>query len=165
MKKIMNWVIILLMLQFLVVMNGCLNSENSNRVTMNAWEFWNNHTFSEDNETLIYRSMLESLDTGDILIIKDIINNISYRSIENYSLIECKSLLGQPSPFPIEGDITNEFMIGDRIMLTLTIINVNTTRQMYGQTWIWEMETIQERWDSLNNSIVPIPRHYIHRIT
>jgi hypothetical protein len=165
MKRIINWALILLMLQFFAIMTGCLDSKNNDIVTMNAREFWNDHTFSEDNETLIYQTILKSLDTGDTLIIKDIINNMTYRAIENYTLIECKSLLGQPAPFPIKGDITDEYWIGDKIMLTLTIITVTTTRQMYGETWIWEMETIRERWDSNNNSIAPIPRQYINRVT
>lgn len=163
MNKIVSGIVFLLALHILVIISGCL--ENGNRsVTMNAWEFWNDHSYSEDNKTRIYKTFLVSLDEGDTVIIKDIIHNMSYRASENYTLIECNSLLNQPSPFPIKGDITDEFKVGDKIMLTLTIIDVAIPREMYNETWIWEMETISEGWDSLNNTIQPIPQSYIQKM-
>ena len=131
---------------------------------MNAGEFWNDHSYSENNKTRVYKTYLVSLDAGDTVIIKDIIHNMSYRASENFTLIECNSLLNQPSPFPIKGDITNEFKVGDKIMITLTIIDVTTTKEMYDETWTWEMETINERWDNINNTIIPIPQKYIQKM-
>jgi hypothetical protein len=104
------------------------------------------------------------LDPGDTVIIKDIIHNMSYRASDNYTLIECNSLLNQPSPFPIKGDITDEFRVGDKIMLTLTIIEVITTREMYNEQWTWKIETIAESWDYLNNTIKPISQSYIQKM-
>jgi len=163
MKKIIIGIVFLLVLQILVLTSGCLEGDNKS-VTMDVWEFWNDHSYSENNKTRVYKTFFVSLDAGDTVIIKDIIHNMSYRASENYTLIECNSLLNQPSPFPIKGDITDEFKTGDKIMLTLTVIDVTTTREMYNETWIWEMETIHERWDSLNNTIKPIPPNYVKRM-
>ena len=163
MKKIISGIVLLLILQILVITSGCLEGNNKS-VTMNAWEFWNDHSYSEDNKTRVYKTFLVSMDAGDTVIIKDIVHNMSYRANENYTLIECNSFLNQPSPFPIKGDITDKFNVGDKIMLTLTIIDVTTTREMYNETWIWEMETIAERWDTVNNTITPIPQNYIEKM-
>jgi len=163
MKKITSGIVLLLTLQILLITSGCLE-DNNKSVTMNTLEFWNDHSYSENNKTRIYKTFLVSVDAGDTVIIKDIIHNMSYRASEDYTLIECNSLLNQPSPFPIKGDITDKFKVGDKIMLTLTIIDVTTTREMYNETWTWEMETIAERWDSLNNTIVPIPQKYIQKM-
>jgi hypothetical protein len=163
MKKIISGIIFLLVLQMLVITSGCLEGQNKS-VTMNAWEFWNDHSYSENNKTRIYKTFLVSVDAGDTVIIKDIIHNMSYRASEDYTLIECNSLLNQPSPFPIQGDITNEFTVGDKIMLTLTIIDVTIAKEMYNETWAWEMETIAEGWDNLNNTIKSIPQKYIQKM-
>ena len=163
MKKIIGGIVFLLVLWILVITTGCLEGGNKS-MTMNAGEFWNDHSYSENNKTRVYKTYLVSLDAGDTVIIKDIIHNMSYRASENFTLIECNSLLNQPSPFPIKGDITNEFKVGDKIMITLTIIDVTTTKEMYDETWTWEMETINERWDNLNNTIIPIPQKYIQKM-
>lgn len=163
MKKIISGFIFLLALQSILITSGCLEGGNRS-VTMTAREFWNDHSFSEDNKTKVYKTFLVSLDAGDTVIIKDIIHNMSYRVSDNYTLIECNSLLNQPSPFPIKGDITDEFKVGDKIMLTLTIIEATTTREMYNEEWTWKMETINESWDNLNKTIKPIPQNYIQKM-
>lgn len=163
MKKIISGIIFLVALQGIMITSGCLEGDNKS-VTMTVGEFWNDHSFSEDNKTKIYKTFLVSLDAGDTVIIKDIIHNMSYKASGNYTLIECNSLLNQPSPFPIQGDITDEFKVGDKIMLTLTIIDVSITREMYNETWAWEMETIDESWDSLNKTIKPIPQTCIQKM-
>ena len=164
MKKIISGFIVLLALESTLIISGCLESDNKS-ITMTAREFWNDNSFSEDNKTRIYKTFLVSLDAGDTVIIKDIIHNMSYRTSDNYTLIECNSLLNQPSPFPIKGDITDEFKVGDKIMLTLTIIEVTTTREMYDEIWTWKIETIKESWDNVNKTIKPIPQTYIQKMS
>ncbi len=132
---------------------------------MNTWEFYNDYGYQQDNETKTYWVWLSTLNDGDTLIIRDIINNISYLKSDNFTLIECKSLLGTPSPFVIQGDITSDFRIGDKFELTVHIINITTTREINGEIWQWHMETIEEGWDTANNTLGTIPQTYIHRVT
>jgi hypothetical protein len=63
----------------------------------------------------------------------------------------------------IEGDITTVFKKGDRIELTLHVINIMYTRSnpYTGEIWTFEHEAFKEGWDSENATFIPIPQQYI----
>ncbi len=144
--------------------SGCLDEDQQKTVEMNTFQFYNDYGTYEDTANKTYWAWLSSLNHGDALIIRDILNNISYIGSDNFTFLECKSLIGTPAPFAIRGDITSEFQIGDRFELTVHIINVTTTREINGEIWQWHMETIEESWDATNNTLGTIPQAYIHRI-
>jgi hypothetical protein len=119
----------------------------------------NDYAQNIDNDTKKITSWIQSLDHGDTLLIRDNINNLTYIEAFNYTAIEFESLLGEG--FPIEGNITDTFEVGDHVDIKLSIINVTYTQQVGGEIWTLQQETFDEGWDRINNTFVPIPKKYL----
>lgn len=146
--------------QFIVILNcGCLESNESVTMIMTMEELIDSYNLSIDNDTKTYSYLLENLNDGDTLYIRDTLNTITYNEYNNYTLIYFESITSPP--FTIDGDITGDFRVGDSIELRLHILYVNFTQQMNGETWIVKLETFQEGWNAENMTSTPIPQKYI----
>lgn len=141
---------------------GCLEEGNENGNVLTLGELYQDYNQETDMEKNTLREYFSSYDDGDTIIIRDTINDITYREESNDTGIEFISLLGER--FSIKGNITNEFMKGDDVELVLHIISVSYTKQdtTTGEIWTFSRETLQEGWDSKNNTFMPIPQGYIH---
>lgn len=138
---------------------GCIGNDKENVVTMTIEELINDYKQSSNNTTKTYSYQLESLDDGDVLIIKDTLNNVLYQEPYQYTLIDFGS--AESPPFAIEGNITDKFRNGDDVELKVHIIHVIFVQQLDNETWTIELETFQEGWDSETNTSVPIPQSYL----
>jgi hypothetical protein len=129
---------------------------------MTFGELVNDYDRDIDEETNTLHEYFVTLEDGDAIIVRDAINDIVYREESDDTGIEFVSFIGER--FSINGDVTNEFVKGDYIEITLHIISVNYTQQNAntGEIWTFNRETLQEGWDSKNNAFVPIPQRYIH---
>ena len=155
----LNIILALGWLLIVVLSTGCLEGGESKAETMTLGELMNDYDGNMDNDTKKFTNMLKSLDEGDTLIIRDKINNMTYMDYHDYTPIEFASLLGVP--FPIEGDITDRFEIGDNVELKLHIVRVIYTEQVDGEIWTIEQETFREGWDWENDTFIPIPQEYV----
>ncbi len=145
---------------FIVIFNcGCLESGEGKVITMTMEEIINDYEYNVDNDTKKFTGWYKSLNESDTLIISDTINNITYIESYDYTTVEFESALGEG--FPIEGDITDRFGIGDSVELELHIIEVIFTQQMNNETWTIELETFEEGRDSENNTFIPLPQNVI----
>jgi len=135
--------------------------DNSDAITMTFNEFLNDYRSSIDNESRTITYYFQSLNQGDTLIIKDTINTISYNETQGYTSIEFISYPGDT--FPIEGDITDEFTKDETVEITVHIISVSFTDQhpTTGETWTFNMETLEEEWDAENKTYMLLPAEYI----
>lgn len=138
---------------------GCL--ENGKEKIITFGELHHDYNQETDMEKNTLTEYFSSFDDGNTLIIRDTINDIIYREESNDTGIEFISLLGER--FSIKGDITKEFMKGDDVELQLHIISVSYTKQdsSTGEIWTFNRETLQEGWDSKNNTFIPVPQRYI----
>lgn len=130
-------------------------------VIMTFFQFTRDYTQDMDNITRTVTYGFQSLIPGDTLIIRDVINNTLYDPSNEYTNIEFTSAIG--TSFPVQGDITDEFVPGDIVELELHIISVNFTDQhpYTGEVWFIEMETYREGWDSENNMPILIPNIHL----
>ena len=102
---------------------------------------------------MTWKSDYKSLNEGDTLILTDIIYNITYsRFLYNatsiYFDVEDYVRLGVNASeivFQYEGNITNEFAIGDNVRITLTVKHFLYTNETSGATL--NMEVFEEGWD------------------
>jgi hypothetical protein len=141
---------------------GCLENGDGKENVLTLGELHHDYNQETDLEKYILREYFSSYDDGDTIIIRDTINDIRYREETNDTGIEFISLLGEK--FSIKGDITDEFRKGDDVEIKLHIISVRYTKQdtNTGEIWTFNRETLQEGWDSKNNTFIPIPQGYIH---
>jgi len=141
---------------------GCLENGNEKENVLTLGELQRDYNQETDMEKLILREYFSSYDDGDTIVIRDTINDIIYREETNDTGIEFISLLGEK--FSIKGDITDEFMRGDDIEIKLHIISVQYTKQdtTTGEIWTFNRETLQEGWDSINNTFIPISQDNIN---
>ena len=152
-----------LVCMLLVVSCGCLNGDKSNIVKMSMDELVEDDFQYVDNATKKLISGFNSLDDGDILVVQDTIQNITFE--ESYNLTVVEFGLGAQA-FSIEGDITDKFKRGDSVELKLHIINVVFLQQnqYYSEIWTFDIEVFEEGWNSSFNTAKPIPPKYItHR--
>lgn len=133
------------------------NSEKG--VTMTMEELISDYIQNTDDTTKTYSYQLESLDDGDMLIIKDTLKSVFYMETNHYTLIDFESAASPP--IMIEGDITDNFGNGDTIELTLHILYVTFTQEIDGDTWTIELETFQEGWENDTKVSVPIPQEFL----
>jgi hypothetical protein len=124
-----------------------------------------NQSIDEVNYTLTV--WLNSLDEGDTLIIKDTIANLAYDELNHTTKVTFTSQLVQqvPTPLQFEGDITEEFSLGDTVTVTTHIINVTMTYfdPQSGQNVTYHFETFKESWDVDSRTGHPFPQSIIEQ--
>jgi len=139
---------------------GCTekNNEDSTEpktVYMNAQDFINDFSFSTSTAggKLTWKIDYKSLIEGDILILTDKIYNIThsgflfgitsiYFDVEDYVRL---GINASEIGFQFEGNITNEFEIGDNVRITLTVKHFLYTNETSGASF--DMEVFEEGWD------------------
>ena len=144
---------------------GCINNDTTPQIIMTFEEFVNDYNESVNNDSKIILYWFDSLDEGDSLLIKDMVNDVTYNQSLNYSRVEFASLLG--NSFPVQGDISTIYHKEDTIEIKLHIINATFTdiNPYTGEIWTFEIETFQEGWDHSTNDYVPVPATSIRRVS
>ena len=102
-----------------------------------------------------------SLKEGDIIILRDQISNLTYQVDEDATYIEFNSSTGLGNSFPIQGNITESFRIGDIVEIRLHVIKVIFSTLDNDRMVTIERETFKEYWDASNNTYIPVPPQYI----
>ena len=128
-----------------IILAGCTKEEK---------KIWTAKEVKEDWVTGENGSYFKSLDPGDVLIVEDIIENITprYNPFQNYSVTYISFKSGG-YPFTFEGNLSGDFKVGDRVIITLHIIGVEKNG--------YEMEGFAESWDAENEKPKPIDRDAI----
>lgn len=148
------------------VITGCVGKDkegnNDDVIVMTFGQYLVDSSRHVDNETKQVTEWFRSLDRGDILLIRDTIYNITYLEAFGYTMIDFASSFLDDDVF-IEGDITNDYALGDNILLQLTIISDTFTWEntKTGELWTYNIECVQETWDTEQKIYVPIPSYCI----
>ena len=140
---------------------GLVENNGGKVVTMTMKEMINDYDYSWDNDTKKITSLLKSLDEGDILIIRDTLNDLVYNESGDYTVIDFETMIGYT--FFIEGNITDIFEKGDDVELTFTIIKVAYTQEIYYDIWFIEEEIFEEIWDNETYTFTVVPQKCIRQ--
>ena len=144
------------LLLLLVNLTGCLDFSGSdvedkkigdiNTVIWSAEEHNNDIPLDKDWEDG-YSILYNSLNEGDILILKDMIDDIYYNKENDETNIIFEWEIDESTDYLelfFEGDITFDFLIGDRIEITLEIQHV----QFKYEGFDLELEIFKGQWES-----------------
>jgi hypothetical protein len=149
---------------------GCLEDGGDTEAdaTMSMQELSNDYSQSTDQANMTMVLFFKSLDEGDTLLIKDIIENITYDEQNQSTSISFASTpqyaQGQIPQLRFEGDITDDFSPGDAVGVTTGIVNVTMTQQSQQGKITYHYETFEEGWDAANETSVPFPESTIKHI-
>ena len=143
--------------------SGCVENETENDVpiVMTFGELIDDYKSTYNWEAAYRIENFTSLIHGDILILRDHIYNITYRVDENITYIEFNSSLGLDNFFPIQGNITGSFNVGDTVEIHLHIIKVTFNQIENERSVTVERETYMEGYDTHTNTYIPVPAQYI----
>ncbi len=150
---------------FLIILNcGCIENDRDEPIVMTFGELIDDFQNTYNWEAAYRTENFTSLTDGDNLIIRDQIYNITYREDEDFTEIEFNSSAGLENFFPIAGNITDRFKVGDTVEIHLHIIKVTFTTTENNRTITNEIETFEEGWDTDSNEYVPVPSKYLSLI-
>ena len=169
MQKKMSMAVVIILL-IAIFFCGCTDNNNEDSIEpknnnedsiepktvyMTAQDFINDFIFSTSlaEGKMTWKSDYKSLNEGDTLVLTDKIYNITHTGfisgITNiYFDVEDYVRLGVNASeivFQYEGNITNEFAIGDNVRITLTVKHFLYTNETSGATL--DMEVFEEGWD------------------
>ena len=151
--------VVAIVLIFLFV--GCIGSKNkANTVTMDMNEVMHDMEMKIDNSSHYYYNGFKSLNPGDILIIKDEIENLSYSPQYNATMIIFYSNNSRGLFF--EGDLENKFHIGDSVKIKLHIIEDKFEYPYQGVMWTIDFERYKEGWNSESHMPKLLPENVIY---
>jgi len=143
--------IITLFISLLIFFSGCLNlggnDDEKNAIIMTARE--HNEDITIDTHTNnSFSKLYTSLNDGDLLIIKDVIDIISYDPKMDATLVLFDWIENGTSKFLeiiFEGDLTSIFFLGDEVEISVTIkyVNIkdneiNLEMEIYNEQWVSE---------------------------
>lgn len=140
---------------------GCVENKQDAPVIMTFGELINDYKSTYNWEASYRTENFTSLKEGDILILRDQIHNLTYRSDENITSIEFSSSTGLDNFFSIQGNITGSFRPGDIVDIHLHIIKVTFRHIENERSLTIERETFQEGYDTTTNTYIPVPSQYI----
>jgi hypothetical protein len=143
-KKIL---VLVVSISFLSVSSGCIDNNNKT-VTWTAKEVWDDYV-TEGNS-----SFFVSLDHGDTIRIRDNITKLEAGYQYKNESITYVSLTDGQYPLPVEGNLSDEYQIGNEVLITLHIIEIETPGE--------KIEFFKEMWDG--NDVKPMPRSAIKQI-
>jgi hypothetical protein len=159
MNKTLSIIVIACLITTVFICGCTSNKDNTGNispktVTMTAQEFINGASFSMGMSGGVWKWTLDykSLREGDTLILTDKIYNITYTSFlynattisfdtENYTKM---GINASEVVFLFEGDITDQYHVGDDVRITLTVkhfVYTNETSKMS-----LDMEVFKEGW-------------------
>lgn len=140
---------------------GCVENQQDEPIVMTFGELINDYK-STYNWAAAYRiENFTSLKQGDTLLLQDQIYNLTYLIDENITYIEFNSSIGLDNFFPIQGNITESFSIGDSVEIRLHIIKVTFSQMENERSVTIERETYKEGYDTNTNTYIPVPAKYI----
>jgi len=141
---------------------GCVENESETPIVMTFGELIDDYKSTYNWEAAYQTDNFTSLKDGDLLILRDQIYNLTYQVDENTTYIEFNSSTGLDNFFPIQGNITDSFSIGDIVEIRLHVIKVIfSTLDTTDRLVTIERETFKEYWDASNNTSIPVPPQYI----
>lgn len=151
MKK--SFFVIATLLFLMLANSGCLKEEKAGtatgteiNVSMKGFEdFMGNYSMDTDNATKHDYFNLTQGDVGDVVILRDEIDNISYNSSYNYTRITFVTDLNHSMPF--KGDITQKFAKGDNLEIKFHVIT-DVFSDPNNPSWTVSIETLQELWNT-----------------
>ena len=126
---------------------GCVGTKT---YTMNMNEVLKDMVTNTNTTQHTYYSGFKTLNKGDTLIIKDSIFNMTYNQRYNATLVLFSS--NKSNGLIFAGDITNDFKDGEKVKVTLHIIEDKFDYTYQGQTWKIDMEYYKEGWDMQNHT-------------
>lgn len=140
---------------------GCVENEQNEPIVMTFEELINDYKSTYNWEAAYRIENFTSLTQGDTLILRDQIHTITYLADENITQIEFNSSTGLDNFFPIQGNITGAFSIGNSVEIRLHIIKVTFSHLENNQSVTIERETFKEGYDTNTNTYIPVPAEYI----
>ena len=141
---------------------GCVENESETPIVMTFGELIADYKSSYNWEVSYRTENYTSLKDGDQLILRDQIYNLTYQGDNNTTYIEFNSSTGLDNFFPIQGNITESFGVGDMVEIRLHVIKVIFSKpDTTGRLVTIERETFKEHWDASNNTDIPLPPQYI----
>ncbi|MDD3492142.1 MAG: hypothetical protein PHU95_04055 [Candidatus Thermoplasmatota archaeon] len=151
----------------LITFAGCLedggthgNQDASTVTSMTFKEFMDDFDTSRDDENLIASVHLKSFDEGDTVIIEDQLTNLIYNpSVDTTSMTFAS--YQRLDAMAVEGDITDEFSVGDTVVITSEIVNYSYTYQWEGRNYTVYYEWFADGWDTDKETEVPLPREVL----
>ena len=137
---------------------GCVQNSESLENTIFIKEFVGSFNTSIHNKTKTYTYFHTSLNDGDEFILVGKIDDIIFqnKTTAQWTEIRFESLPDQP-PMLIEGDIRDQYRVGDTLKLRLHIMNVTVQQN----DWTFHLETIKESYNLEENTVAPIPQKHI----
>lgn len=96
-----------------------------------------------------YSFQFKSLNPGDTMNLKDTITEMDYDNSDDETFIE----LGDGPDFYFEGDLTDEFDMGDEVIITLHVIHDEWDEYRDGEECHFEYEFFEEMWDREDNEV------------
>lgn len=136
-------------------------------VTMSVAEYEDNINIQHELDYKGYdnyiKVLFNSLEPGDTLLLEDEITFIDYYDND---WDETEIELGNDRWYEFEGDLTDEFEVGDIVIIEFHVIYVSFEQILDGDTYHYEGETFQEQWDSELDepSSEPLPRTIISKV-
>lgn len=112
-------------------MSGCLDTDTSEEKGGTTVTYGSYHEFEEDYDTI--EGNYYSADPGDTVKITDTIRILVYNSISDFTVVEFASEPGRSETF--QGNISDEFGIGDEIMLIFHVIENELGYEVMDETW------------------------------
>lgn len=138
------------------------NGGGGKTVTMSVAEFEDNINIQHERDYRGYdnyiKVLFNSLEPGDTLLLKDEITDIYYNDWN-----ETEIIIGNDRWYDFEGDLTDEFELGDMVVIEMHVIYISFDQTSDGTTYHNEGEIFQEQWNSELNEprSVPLPRSII----
>jgi len=153
----------------LLLNSGCLKEKVDNAtgtsemiVTMKEFEaFMDNSSMSTNNATKYEYFNLTQADAGDIVILRDEIDSVSYNSTYNYTRITFITDLNHSMPFG--GDLTQKFAKGDNVEVEFHVVT-DVFTDPNNPSWTVSLETIKELWDSFQHRFTIISPDVIQKV-
>jgi hypothetical protein len=174
MKKLIV-TIITLFISLLIFFSGCLNlggnDDEKNTIIMTARE--HNEDIIDTYTNNSFSKLYNSLNDGDLIIIKDIIDIIFYDQKMDVTLVSFEWIENGTSnllEIMFEGDLTPIFSLGDEVEISVTIKYVNFEHNELN----YEMEIFNDQWvseeffktdlESGGDGFIPLPQKFIKKL-
>ncbi len=165
--------IITLFISLLIFFSGCLNlgenDDEKNAIIMTAREH-NEDITIDTNTNNSFSKLYNSLNDGDLIIIKDVIDSIFYNQKRDATLVSFEWTENGTSnllEIIFEGDLTPIYFLGDEVEISVTIKYVNFKHNEFN----YEMEIYDEQWvseeffktdlEAGGEGFIPLPQNII----
>ena len=143
--------------------SGCLEETSGVERVMSVKQFvdfMDNSTMETANSTKYEYLNLTQADSGDTILIKDEIHNITYDPTGDITRMLFMS--DMEHSLPIGGDLTNDFAGGDNVEIRFHVFR-DVFADPNDPSWTVSVETIKEIWDTATHSFTIIPGNTVSK--